>query len=358
MKSSTFNPALYPYPILQSSAREPIPTGTRPERRVRILEPFAGNPDPKSLAFRADRCCSAPMTRSTRSLVLAALIPALCACSTPSASRRAPPDAVALRFAWPEHYSARVSYSFTMSSPLGNTEVQRRYWLSVQPAKEKGIHRLVPHDVEVMPRELAAITDPVPTVRFDDTGAFQGADIPEELPGQQLLEALPLEPEKRAEIAKELVSKQEESARDYWERLVEHWRGTMMAPSEPVRRESKMLVGMGMLEKEEVAAEEHYTIEVDVPCTPDAQERRCVRLMVEVRPAGQAETEEGPMASWSFELLTDPDTLVPYATRLMRLDRVDWDEEDGEQDLKEFRQVEEYVYTYGAQRVPSGSNPL
>jgi hypothetical protein len=297
------------------------------------------------------------MTRFLRRGVLAALLPALCACSTFSSSRRSA-HAVTPRFAWPEPFSARVSYSFTMNSPLGNTEVHRRYWLTVEPAKEKGVHRLVPRDMEVFPPEYAALVDPVPTVRFDDAGAFQGADIPEELPGQRMLEVLPLDPRKKAEIIKNVVAVQEQSARDYWERLVGNWRDATLVPGEPVRFESKMVVGTGMVEKEEVAAEERYSVEVDVPCSQDAQERRCVRFKVEKQPVGQSEASTGPLARWSFELVTDPDTLVPYSTRLMRHDRVDWGEDGGAQRLKEFLQVEEYVYTYGAQRVPPGSKPL
>ncbi|HEX8826325.1 MAG TPA: hypothetical protein VF794_40850, partial [Archangium sp.] len=152
------------------------------------------------------------MTRPVRSLVLAALLPALCACSTLASSRRAP-GAVTLRFAWPAPFSARVSYSFTMNSPLGNTEVHRGYWLSVEPAKKKGVHRLVPRDVEVSPPQYAAMADPVPTVHFDDEGAFQGIDDPAELPGQRMLEALPLEPQKKAEIVEKLVAVQEQSGR-------------------------------------------------------------------------------------------------------------------------------------------------
>ncbi|MFL5354434.1 hypothetical protein [Archangium sp.] len=297
------------------------------------------------------------MTRSVRSLVLAVLLPSLCACSTSSSARRSP-NAVTLRFAWPEPFSARVSYSFTMNSPLGNTEVHRRYWLLEEPAKDKGVRRLVPRDVEVFPPQYAAMVDPVPTVRFDKEGAFLGVELPEQLPGQQLLEALPVDPEKKAEIIKNLQAKQEESDRDDWERLVEHWRGVTLVPGEPVRRESKMVVGTGMMEKKEVPAEERYTLEVDVPCSQDARERRCVRLTVQVQPLGQPESGEGPMARWGFELVTDPDTLVPYSTRLTRLDRVDWGEDSGARPLEEFLQVEEYVYTYGVQRVPPGSNPL
>jgi hypothetical protein len=297
------------------------------------------------------------MTRSVRSLALALLLPSLCACSTSSSARRSP-HAVTLRFAWPEPFSARVSYSFTASSPLGDNEVHRRYWLLEEPAKDKGVRRLVPRDIEVFPREYTAMVDPVPTVRFDDAGAFLGVELPEELPGQQLLEALPVDPQKKAEIIKNLEAKQEESARDDWKRLVEHWRGVTLEPGEPVRRESKMVVGMGMREKKEVPAEESYTLEVDVPCAQDARERRCVRLTVQVQPLGQPESDEGPMARWGFELVTDPDTLVPYSTRLTRHDRVEWGENGGAQPLKEFLQVEEYVYTYGMQRVPPGSNPL
>jgi hypothetical protein len=167
-----------------------------------------------------------------------------------------------------------------------------------------------------------------------------------------------VDPQKKAEIIQRLESVQEESARDDWQRLVEHWRGATLVPDETVRRESQMVVGTGMMEKKEVPAEERYTLEVDVPCTKDAQERRCVRLKVRIQPLGQPESGEGPMARWSFELVTDPDTLVPYSTRLTRHDRVDWGEDGGAPSLKEFLQVEEYVYTYGVQRVPPGSNPL
>jgi hypothetical protein len=298
-----------------------------------------------------------PMTRSVRSLMLAALLPALCACSTLASSRRTP-RAVTLRFAWPEHFSARVSYAFTMNSPLGNTEVHRRYWLSVAPTEEEGVHRLIPHDIEVSPPQYAAMADPVPTLHFDDAGDFEGIDTPEELPGQQMLDVLPMEPQKKAELIEKLVAVQEQSALEYWDRLVGAWRGVTLVPGEPVRLETKMVVGTGMVEKKEVAAEERHTLEVHVPCTQDAPERRCVRLSVEITPVGQSEKSEGPMARWSFELVTDPDTLVPYSSRLVRMDRVDWGEDGGAQRLKEFLQVEEYIYTYGAQRVPPGSQSL
>ncbi|MCY1080884.1 hypothetical protein [Archangium lansingense] len=298
------------------------------------------------------------MTRAIRSRILAAILPALCACATPASTQRAPKDAVTLRFAWPEHLAARVSYSVTMNSPLGNTQVQRRYWLTVAPTEEQGHYQFVPSDIEVSPPQFAAMVDPVPTVHFDDEGCFQGIDISENLPGQQMLEVLPMEPEKKAELLENLVAAQEESALEYWDRLVGNWRGVTLVPGEPVRRESTMVVGTGFMEKKEVAADEHTSIEVGVPCTPDAQERRCVRLTVDLQPVGQSEAGTGPMASKRFELVTDPDTLVPYSTRLMRMDRVDWGEDGGAQPLKEFLQVEEYVYTYGAQRMPPGSNPL
>lgn len=297
------------------------------------------------------------MTRSVRTLGLVALLPALCACSTFSAWRSSR-NLVSLHFAWPENYSARVSYSFTSSSSLGDNEVHRRYWLTVEPASDKGIHLLVPHDMEVFPPELTAMVDPVPIIRFDDKGVFKAADIPEDSPGQQLLEALPLDPEKKAEIVKNLVASQQKSAREYWDRLVGTWLGAALIPGEPLRYDSKMVVGAGMAEKKEVPAEEVYTLEAGVPCTPDAQERRCVRLTVKTQPVGQSETETGPMAYWSFELVTEPDTLVPYFTRLTRKDRVDWSKDGGPPSLKEFKQVEEFVYTYGLQRVPSGLTPL
>ncbi|WNG60207.1 hypothetical protein F0U59_39965 [Archangium gephyra] len=297
------------------------------------------------------------MTRSARSLVLAVILPTLCACSTPTASRGAPRQAVTLRFAWPEQLSARVTHSVTMNSPLGNTQVQRNYWLTVAPGDEEGHRQLVPSDIEVSPPQFAAMVDPVPTVHFDGDGCFQGIDI-QDVPGQQMLEVLPMEPEKKAELLENLVAVQEEAALEYWDRLVASWRGVTLTPGEPVRHEAQIVVGTGFMEKKEVAAEERTSIEVGVPCTPDAQERRCVRLTVDLQPLGQSEEETGPMARKRFELVTDPDTLVPYSTRLTRMDRVDWGKDGGEQPIKEFLQVEEYVYTYGAERVPPGSTQL
>ncbi|PTL84052.1 hypothetical protein [Vitiosangium sp. GDMCC 1.1324] len=284
------------------------------------------------------------MTRFVRLLALAVLLPAVCACSSLSSSRRSQ-NVVSLRFAWPEHFSARVSYSYESKGPLGGNDVARRYLLTVEPGAEKGVHRLVPRDIEVFPPDYAAIIDPVPTVRFDDKGSFLGADIPE-LPGQQLLEALPLEPEKRAELVKNMVVKEEQSAKDFWIRLVGHWRGAALIPGEPIRLESKMVVGRGKLEMTEVPSEELYTLEAGIPCSRDEQERRCVRLSVEAATIGQSKAGSGPMASWRFDLVTDPDTLVPYSYRMMRKDREDGGEDGGTQPLEESMQVEEYVFTY------------
>ncbi|MFE8601366.1 hypothetical protein [Archangium violaceum] len=298
------------------------------------------------------------MTRSARSLVLAAILPTLCACSTPTASRGAPRQAVTLRFAWPEQLSARVTHTVTMNSPMGNTQIQRSYWLTVAPTEEEGHRQLVSSDIEVSPPQFAAMVDPVPAVHFDDDGCFQGISTPENMPGLQLLEVLPMEPEKKAELLENLVAVQEEAALEYWDRLVASWRGVTLTPGEPVRHEAQIVVGTGFMEKKDVAAEERTSIEVGVPCTPDAQERRCVRLIVDLQPLGQSEAATGPMARKRFELVTDPDTLVPYSTRLTRMDRVDWGKDGGEQPLKEFLQLEEYVYTYGAQRVPPGTTSL
>jgi len=295
--------------------------------------------------------------RSVRCLTLAILLPAACACSTLSSPRRSSPT-VTLRFDWPERLSARVSHTIATKTPLGDMKVHRGYWLTVGPAEEEGHRRLVPHDIEVSPRMYAGFADPEPTVFVDDEGGFQGIEPSEEMPGMGLLEALPLDPEKEAQVRENIVAVLEQAALEKWDRLVARWRGVTLIPGEPVRLETTMVVGTGMLGREEVAAEERTSIEVGVPCSRGEQERRCVRLLVETEPVGQSKSGTGPMAREQFELVTDPSTLVPYSTRLLRVDRVDWGEEGGTQPLKEFLQMEEYVFTYGAEPAPPGSRSL
>ncbi|KFA91857.1 hypothetical protein [Archangium violaceum] len=53
------------------------------------------------------------------------------------------------------------------------------------------------------PPQFAAMVDPVPTVHLDGDGCFQGIDI-QEVPGQQMLEVLPMEPQRKAEFLENL----------------------------------------------------------------------------------------------------------------------------------------------------------
>jgi hypothetical protein len=297
------------------------------------------------------------MTRSIRLRVLAPLLLLACSCSTLSSARRTPHD-ITLRFDWPERFAARVSYTYAMRNPLGDREVRRQFWLTVEQGEKEGHHRLVPRDMEVFPAEYAAFVDPEPTVLFDDQGGFQGIELPEEVPGLALLEALPLEPEKKAEVRGNILARQEQEARERWKRMVTHWNGVTLTPGEWVRQDGKMVVGRNMLERDEVAAEQRVFFEAGVPCSPGEPEPRCVRLSVETEPIGQSQEKAGPMAYWKFELVTDPDTLVPYSTRMLRKDRVDLGEEGDKESLEEFQQMEEYLFTYGAEPVPSGSRAL
>jgi hypothetical protein len=290
-----------------------------------------------------------------RSSLSAALLTGVCACVTPSSSRNPVPEgAVVLRFAWPEQLSARVTHTLLVSDSQG----QRTYWWSLWPGPEEGQRRLlVEAEAGASQSALSAMADPESSLIFDAQGGFVDSETPEDSEALGLLNALPLSAEQAARIREQMEAAQEEVARERWMQRVGRWRDVMLVPGETARTRTRMWVGQNAFEREELEAEERTTIETGVACSPDAQEKRCVRVLTVTEPLHayrESDPCERARASKRFELVTDPQTLLPYLTRSLREDQMDSCREDGTVHTREMRQGEEFVFTYGVERVPEG----
>jgi hypothetical protein len=290
------------------------------------------------------------------SLLSAALLAGACACATSSASRRPVPEgAVVLRFAWPEQLSARVTHTLLMSGTQG----RRTYWWSLAPGPEEGERRLV---VEAEPRgdasPLSAMADPESSVIFNARGEFVGAELPEGSGAMGLLNALPFSAEQAAQLRERMEAELEEVARERWKQRVGHWRDVLLVPGETVRVKTRMWVGQSSFEREHLDAEERTTIETGVACSPEDTEKRCVRVLTVTEPLHayrESEPCERARASKRFELVTDPKTLLPYLTRSLREDEMDSCREEGAVHTRRMSQGEEFVFTYGVERIREGT---
>jgi hypothetical protein len=293
------------------------------------------------------------MPHSSRLALLVALLPAACApVSSPGRAPSSGPPPVSLRFAWPEPFSVRVlQTSEIMSGETTMVGLQRQYWLKAEPGGQQGQYRLVVHDMEISPPEAAAFADPEPTVLYDRAGGFLGVERSEQMPGEEFSRLLPLSPEQQAQVSAQVATVMEEAARERWGKLVGRWRGLTLTPGEPAQREVQMWVGRNFLERQQVAAQERISVEAGVQCSPQEQERRCVRLSTQTVPSVSR-------SRLSLELVTDPDTLMPYSLRTLRTDVVGFGEESDENPAMQMQQAEEYRFIYGSEPVPAGSLPL
>jgi len=93
-------------------------------------------------------------------------------------------------------------------------------------------------------------------------------------------------------------------ARERWEQRVGLWRSLTLVPGELIVRETKMWAGQSVVEREEMEAEERTSLDGAVPCTPDAQEQRCVRLVIETVPVRPYKASESMPARSGIQART------------------------------------------------------
>ncbi|NOK20548.1 hypothetical protein [Corallococcus carmarthensis] len=292
------------------------------------------------------------MASSSRSwLVISALSSGVLGCATLGGAQGG--DLVTLRYGWPEQTAMRVMHTVDVRTDWsGRMTAQRRYGMRLGPVDEDGRRRLVVQDVEILEAPFPAFVEPLATSIIDAQGDFQGIDPLEDGPGQDLLDALPVSPRKKAQMAKALTNGLEQDARNRWNEWVGSWHGARFKPGKTEVVATTMSVGTGRKKTEEVSAEERLRLDVGVPCSEADPEPRCARLKVVREPVGQTDETQGRYAHVELELVTDPATLLPYSSRVIRMDRVNWAAEGDTPDYHEAVHMEQHTFLHGVEGSP------
>ena len=258
-------------------------------------------------------------------------------------------DLVSLRYGWPEQASMRVLHTVDVRTDWsGRQKAQRRFTMLLGPVDAEGQRRLVVRDVEIIEAPFPAFVEPLATAIIDAQGDFQGIDPLEDSRSQAFLDALPLSPRKKAQVTAGLTAGLERDARDKWNQWVGSWHGARLKPGKLEVIEMTMDVGSGRKRTQAVPAEERQRLDMGVPCSDADPEPRCARLHVVREPVGQTDDTPGRFARVELELVTDPTTLLPHSSRILRMDRVDWNAPDGEPDFHESVHVEQHTFIHGA----------
>ncbi|RKG73235.1 hypothetical protein D7W79_26155 [Corallococcus exercitus] len=284
-------------------------------------------------------------------LVIAALSSGVMGCATLGGAQGK--DLVTLRYGWPEQATIRVMHTVDVRTDWsGRMTAQRRYAMRLGPVDEEGRRRLVIQDVEIIEAPFPAFVEPLATSIIDAQGDFQGIDPLEDGPGQDLLDALPVSPRKKAQMTKALTNGLEREARNRWNEWVGSWHGARFKPGQTEVVSTTMSVGTGRKKTEEVPAEERVRLDVGVACSETDPEPRCARLKIVREPVGQTDETQGRYAHVELELVTDPATLLPYSSRVIRMDRVDWSDGNGEPDFHEAVHLEQHTFLHGVEGTP------
>jgi predicted small secreted protein len=282
--------------------------------------------------------------RLVSALVLAGLL-ASCATTSGAGGQASSGDGVSLRFAWPDGFTAQVS-SKTSESQGGNAPQlnERRYEISLEGTgqERKLITRRPPATGPgVVPAELQL--PPIPTIVLGPTGELkriEGTDLVlAELFKDAESQGIPAA---QQELLAKLVGQAfEQASRDRWEELIGRWNGLTLKPGEVVERKSRLTMP---LYANSVDTRARMALKERVPCIEGSTEKRCVRLVLDssLDPSGteragielvqrmrdfmkansdmpDSELPELKVTKLqldgSFELIAEPETLIPYHLR-------------------------------------------
>jgi hypothetical protein len=264
---------------------------------------------------------------------------------------------VTLHFAWPKNLQGSVKHTYEThtDASLPQLKAEVKYRFAVQAA-DKGLHKMVPSDVQLGDVASALTVGEPSIVLFDGRGAFKGIehtkgdmlDRMTDLPGLP-----PLPPEKAAALHKQIEELMRSDAQEKWDELTGRWDGVTLTPGKPSKRTVKLRLGsfVGALMpggQAEVESNEVTTIETEVACEAVA-EKACARITVETNPAKPSPPKPDMMgmiekkATKKVVIVLEPTTLVPHSIHLERADVV---ERDGT--TERHLQLDDVVFSYGA----------
>jgi hypothetical protein len=284
------------------------------------------------------------MSRFICSVSTLALAGILAACSTSSGAEggASPGDGVNLRFAWPQGFTVQVSS--TISEAEGGQppeRKERRYQMRLEGTGEE--RKLVTDLVTGAAGPAEGQPPPSPTLVLGPAGELKRVEGIEQALTEMFkdAESQGIRPEQRDQLAKLVGEALEQSARDRWGELMGKWNGLTLKPGKVLERTSRMTLpffGNSVNMRERLSLKEH------VPCTEGGTERRCVRLVLDASldPTGNERAgveliqrmkeftkansglPESAMPEMkvtklqidsSFELIAEPQTLIPHRLR-------------------------------------------
>jgi hypothetical protein len=282
--------------------------------------------------------------RSVSTLTLAGLL-ASCATSSGAGGQAGSGEGVSLRFAWPEGFTAQVT-SKTSETHGGNPPElnERRYEIKLEgTGQERKLITSLPPTTGpgAVPAELQL--PPIPTIVLGPAGELKRIEGTDQVLAELFkdAESQGIPAAQRELLAKLVAGALEQASRDRWEELIGRWNGLTLKPGEVVERKSQLtmpLYGNSVDTRARMALKEH------VPCTEGGTEKRCVRLVLDssLDPSGTEragvelvqrmrefmKANSGLPESalpelkvtklqldGSFELITEPETLIPHRLR-------------------------------------------
>jgi hypothetical protein len=282
--------------------------------------------------------------RLISALAFAGLL-ASCATSSGAGGQAGSGDGVSLRFAWPDGFTAQVS-SKTSESQGGNAPQlnERRYEISLEGTgqERKLITRRPPATGPgAVPAELQL--PPIPTIVLGPAGELKRIEGTDQVLAELFKDAESKGiPAAQQELLAKLVGQAfEQASRDRWEELIGRWNGLTLKPGEVVERKSRLTMP---LYANSVDTRARLALKERVPCTEGSTEKRCVRLVLDssLDPSGTEEAgielvqrmrefmkansgmpdSELPelkvtklQLDGSFELIAEPETLIPHHLR-------------------------------------------
>ncbi|MDY7226700.1 hypothetical protein [Hyalangium rubrum] len=315
--------------------------------------------------------------RVVLALALAGLLPH-CATSSGAEGSPAPSgDAVGLRFAWPAGFTAQVTSTTVEAQGTQPPErKERRFQLRMEGMGEERKVVTVPVPGEASTSATPAQPMLTPTMVVGDSGEFKRVEGVDQALGEMFkdAESQGVPPEQQKELRGLVGGALEQASRDRWDELVGKWNGLALEPGKPVERKGRMTVPFFGNSLDTV---ERLTLKERVPCAEGESEKRCVLLTLEASldpegtqrgglelvkrmkafmkaNAGLPEsalpemTVERMQLNGIFELVTEPDTLVPHRLRHQGQSLVVLkSEEEGTQDFRlQGERIE--VFTPGA----------
>ncbi|HEX8697236.1 MAG TPA: hypothetical protein VF815_00225, partial [Myxococcaceae bacterium] len=302
--------------------------------------------------------------RSISSLALAGLL-ASCATSSGAGGQASPGDAVSLRFAWPQGFTAQVVS--TTSEARGDKPpepLERRYDIKLERTGEE-LRLITGRPPTTGPGSIPAEVQlpPTPVIVMGPSGELKRIEGSQQAVAEMFkdAESQGVPAEQRDRLAKLVGEALEQAARDRWEELVGKWTGLTLKPGEAVERKGRITVPFF---GNSVTTRERLSLKGRVSCTEGGAEQRCVRMALEssmdpadaeragaemgqrmrdfmVANSGLPESSIPKMTvtklqiSGSLEFIVEPETLIPHRLSGASNSAILMQDENGEtQDFK------------------------